>query len=207
MYFCHVIKRNSTYLNLFVSNNLIQNHYRNLLSIWNNNNETIKQQLFYHNQHQQTTTNNINELYYESVSDLPTEAKVIIYGDELVSKSLAYHLSNSLGSNVLVIRGNGTQNGKRINSFNPDLNSFYMNHMIVSNPRSSLLVRHSTELFNVTTCGSINLAQTEERVKSFKRMISISKLFIPKESGSIELLSPGGLSSNFIVFFIFNFNL
>ncbi|KAH9399860.1 hypothetical protein TYRP_017428 [Tyrophagus putrescentiae] len=117
--------------------------------------------------------------------------QVIIYGDELVSKSLAYHLSNSgLASDVLVIRGNGTQNGKRMPSFNPHLNSFYMNHLIVSNPRSSLLIRHSTELFNMTKCGAIYLAQTEERVKSFKRMISISKLFIPKEYGSIELLSP-----------------
>ena len=119
--------------------------------------------------------------------------QVIIYGDELVSKSLAYHLSNTeLASNVLVIRGNGTQNGKRMPSFNPHLNSFYMNHLIVSNPRSSLLIRHSTELFNMTKCGAIYLAQTEERVKSFKRMISISKLFIPKEYGSIELLSPEG---------------
>lgn len=140
-----------------------------------------------------TVPHSIKKTYFESANDLPNEAKVIIYGDELVSKSLAYHLSNSIGDNVLVIRGNGTQNGKRIRNFHPDLNSFYLNHLNVSNPRSSLLIRHSTELFNMTNCGAIYLAQTEERVKSFKRMISISKLFIPKECGSIELLSPEGI--------------
>lgn len=130
--------------------------------------------------------------YYESASDIPNDVKVVIYGDELVSKALAYHLSNSLGGNIIVIRGIGPRNDfeKLMDS---TLNCFYMNHLIVSNPRSSLLIRHSANLYNVTTCGAIYLAQTKERVKSFKRMISISKLFIPKECGDIELLSPEGM--------------
>lgn len=130
--------------------------------------------------------------YYESAADLPTEAKVVIYGDELVSKALAYHLSDSLGANVLVIRGNGIPKSTERFERKSALNSFYVTHLVVSNPRSSLLIRHSCDLFNMTNCGAIYLAQTEERVKSFKRMISISKLFIPKESGSMELLSPEG---------------
>lgn len=131
-----------------------------------------------------------NENYYESASDIPNEAKVLIYGDELVSKALAYHLSDQLGSNVVVIRGHGPRDDQEKSVSYSTLNSFFMTHLIVSNPRSSLLIRHSADLYNVTNCGAIYLAQTEERVKSFKRMISISKLFIPKESGDMELLSP-----------------
>lgn len=131
-----------------------------------------------------------NDIFYESGEDLPGEAKVIIYGDELVSKSLAFHLADTLGSNVVVISGAGP--GKKKSDLEGTLNSFVVNHMIVSNPRSSLLIHHSTELFNMTKTGSIYLAQTEERVKSLKRMISISKLFIPREYGTMELLSPEG---------------
>ena len=126
-----------------------------------------------------------------TANDVPSEARVIIYGDELVSKSLASLFADSeLQNDVLVVRGNGLRNGRTIQSFNPDLNSFYLNHLIVSNPRSSLLIRASTEMFNMNRTGAIYLAQTDERVKSFKRMISISKLFIPKELGEMRLLSP-----------------
>ncbi|KAH7641081.1 hypothetical protein DERF_000816 [Dermatophagoides farinae] len=132
-----------------------------------------------------------DDSYYESASDVPVEAKVLIYGDELVSKALAYHLSDTLGGgNVVVVRGHGPRDDQEKSVSYSTLNSFFMNHLIVSNPRSSLLIRHSADLYNVTNCGAIYLAQTEERVKSFKRMISISKLFIPKESGDMELLSP-----------------
>lgn len=132
---------------------------------------------------------------FESIHDLPNEAKVLIYGDELVSKALAYHLADSLGPNVVVINGNGPD--YRRPSIDSALNSFVVNHMIVSNPRSSLLIKHSTELFNTTKTGAIYLAQTEERVKSLLRMISISKLFIPKESGTIELISPEEIKRKF----------
>lgn len=132
-----------------------------------------------------------DDSYYESASDVPVEAKVLIYGDELVSKALAYHLCDTLGGgNVVVVRGHGPRDDQEKSVSYSTLNSFFMNHLIVSNPRSSLLIRHSADLYNVTNCGAIYLAQTEERVKSFKRMISISKLFIPKESGDMELLSP-----------------
>ncbi|KPM11148.1 pyruvate dehydrogenase phosphatase regulatory subunit, mitochondrial-like protein [Sarcoptes scabiei] len=128
--------------------------------------------------------------FYETASDLPSEIKVVIYGDELVSKALAHLLSDSLGSDVIVIRGHGPRTEEEKALSISTLNSFFLNHLIVSNPRSSLLIRYSANLYRTKTCGAIYLAQTEERVKSFKRMLSISKLFIPKECGTIELLSP-----------------
>lgn len=143
-----------------------------------------------------SSRNVVEEQEYLSASNLPSEAKVIIYGNELVSKALAHHLADSLGANVIVIRGEGPrpQKFKRYSAHN----SFYINHLVVQNPRSSLLIRHSCDMYNVTNCGAVYLAQTEERVRSFKRMISISKLFIPKEYGVIDLLSPEGNSIAFI---------
>ena len=185
-----LLRRIQSYLEQFVGYNRFNAHQSDIVSQTNTRS-------IYFGSHRNPLPNDVSD--YLSASDLPPEAKVIIYGNELVSKALAFHLSDTtIGSNVIVIRGEGPMKSNLQIDPSSALNSFYVNHLVVANPRSSLLIRHSCELYSMNTCGAIYLAQTEERVKSFKRMISISKLFIPKELGSIEILSPEGIK-------IFNF--
>jgi hypothetical protein len=129
---------------------------------------------------------------------LPKESKVIIYGNELTTKSIAFHLSTKLSNNCIVIKGNNITNESKNIAIN-DVNSCPINHLMVANPRLSLLIRYSSNLYDIKTCGAIYLAQNNERVKSFKRFISASKLFISNtnDCNQIQLLSPKELKRRF----------
>ncbi|XP_054164709.1 pyruvate dehydrogenase phosphatase regulatory subunit, mitochondrial-like [Oppia nitens] len=110
---------------------------------------------------------------------LPTEAKVVIYGNDLTAASIAYHLSEAqnFGHNCIVITGNksfdstiGTAVGQ------PTVNTCLLSHMNVANPRVSQLIQYSKQLFDVNQCGALYLAHNKLTIDSFGRRISSAKI-------------------------------
>ncbi|CAG2106936.1 unnamed protein product [Medioppia subpectinata] len=123
-----------------------------------------------------------------TMRSLPTEAKVIIYGNDLTALSIAYQLSQkgNFGPNCLVITGQ--KSDALSDSDSPQVNSCLLNHMIVANPRVSQLIQFSHQLFDVNTTGAVYVAHNPWTVDSFRRRISSSKLVFADDSG-VNLLS------------------
>ena len=135
-----------------------------------------------------------------TVPTIPTETNVLIYGNDLTTLSIAYHLSEELnGSNCIVITGNKLDSNSRSDpTISPSINSCSLSHVNVANPRVAQLIQYNKQLFNISTCGALYLASNQRTVDSFRRRISSAKIvFNDPKAESIELLSKDDINRQF----------
>ena len=136
-------------------------------------------------------------------SSLPSDTKVLIYGNDLTTLSVAYHLSEELnyGNSCIVIYGHTPPEDQSRQSSDQLLNSYPLSHLNVFNPRVTQLIDYSRNVFNIAQMGSLYLAKENDTLDSFKRRISSAKLVFNSKSSEKfnELLSREEISRRYPV--------
>ncbi|XP_070494319.1 pyruvate dehydrogenase phosphatase regulatory subunit, mitochondrial-like [Chironomus tepperi] len=126
--------------------------------------------------------------YNEHHGNLPQSARVVIAGSGAVANAVAYHLTKQGWSDVLVLEQNTIKSGT--SHFSTGLigllKPFSMRKVI----EESLTTYRELETLGydlgLKRCGSINLAQTQDRMIALKRRMSYSQV----EGLECELLEP-----------------
>lgn len=135
--------------------------------------------------------NNLNAIVRRSYSDtsvLPTQARVVIAGAGVVGNSIAYHLSKNGWKDVLVCEQN--EIGSNAANFGSGILGLFkpiaMRNLI--NASISVYQEVATKGFDIgfQRCGSINLAQTSDRMNAIKRRMAYNR----PNGLHCELLSP-----------------
>ena len=138
---------------------------------------------------------------------LPSDVRVVIFGNDMTALSIAYHLSidQNIGNNCVVITGNKSDirsaESQKSSPINSDelINSCPLSHLNVFNPRVAQLIHYSKELFDVNTCGALYLARNQTTIDSFRRRISSAKLVFNSKTTDkpLEFLTPKDISHRY----------
>ena len=139
-----------------------------------------------------------------SSPNLPNEAKVILFGNDLTTLSIAYNLSEDkhFCNNCVVITGDKTDDNTNTllrSSEQQKINSCSLNHLNVFNPRMAQLIQYSKELFDIKTCGSLYLGRNYTTIDSFRRRISSSKIVFNEKTTDkhVEYLTSDDIKRRF----------